>query len=74
MLTYEEALKKAKGLKSRINRCVGFNNAYSFFYKSGKKQDGGENPIVIMKETGEALNFIEYAITSNKEIIREFDV
>jgi hypothetical protein len=27
-----------------------------------------------MKETGEALNFISYAITPNKKIIREFDV
>lgn len=74
MLTYEEALKKAKQLKSRINKCTEFNNAYSFYYNSGKAQDGGENPVVIMKETGEALNFIQYAITPNKEIIREFDV
>lgn len=29
MLTYEEALKKAKQLKSRINKCTEFNLNYS---------------------------------------------
>jgi hypothetical protein len=27
-----------------------------------------------MKDTGMALNFIDYAITPDKEVVREFDV
>lgn len=74
MLSYEEALAIAKSKKEKINGCTEFNNAYSFYYNSGERTVGGDSPIVIMKETGEALNFISYAITPNKKIIREFDV
>lgn len=75
MLTYEEAYAIAKRTKSRINYCIEYNNAYEFGYDDGQMHKGGESPVAVMKETGEALNFISYAIMpGGGKIIREFEV
>lgn len=71
MLTYEQALAKAKGVKPQINSFCEFEGAYAFSSATGP-QDGGESPIVILKETGEALNFVSYAVKHGKELIQEF--
>lgn len=73
-ISYEDALIKARQLKSQINRCTEFTNAYAFGYTTGENTIGGESPLVIMKDTGEALNFIDYAVTPDKEIIQQFDI
>jgi hypothetical protein len=74
MLSYDEALAIARGKKSKINKCTEFSNAYAFCFSDGTIKYGGDAPVVIMKDTGMALNFIDYAITPDKEVVREFDV
>ena len=74
MLTYEEALNKAKTLKARINRCTEYNTAYAFHYDDGTDQDGGEAPVVILKSTGEALNLITFAVMPGNEVLKTFNV
>lgn len=74
MLTYEQALDIAKSKKSKINYCTEYNNAYVFSYDTGEKTVGGESPIVVMKETGETLNFIAYAVKDGNEFVKEFEV
>ena len=74
MLTYEEALRKAKTVKSKINYCVEYTNAYSFGFKVGGDTEGGDAPVVIMKDDGRALNLLAYALTPGKELVREFEV
>lgn len=74
MLNYEEALSVAKSKKSKINKCIEYNKAFAFSYEDGVCRDGGDSPVVIMKDTGEAINFIEFAIMPDKEVVREFDI
>ena len=75
MLTYEEAYAIAREKKSMINYCTEFNNAYAFGYDDGQYHVGGDSPIVILKDTGEDFNFIDYAIRDGGgKIIREFDI
>lgn len=74
MVNYEEALKIAKGQKSIINHCTEYSNAYSFEYDTGDESFGGDEPIVIMKENGQVMKQIEYAVTANKSVIRDFKV
>lgn len=74
MLTYEQALDIAKSKKSKINYCTEYNNAYVFSYDTSEKTVGGESPIVVMKETGETLNFIAYAVKDGNEFVKEFEV
>lgn len=74
MLTRDEALAIARGKKSKINYGEEYNNAYVFGYDSGERTVGGDSPIVVMKETGETLNFIAYAVQDGNELIEEFNV
>lgn len=71
MLTYEQALEKAKAIKPQINRYCEFKGAYAFSFDDGPA-DGGESPVVILKDTGEALNFVSYATKHGSELVREF--
>jgi hypothetical protein len=74
MLTLEQALKKARAVKPNINRCTEFKGAYAFFFEDSTDTDGGDSPVVITKDTGEALNFVSYAVKHGGEVVRQFDV
>lgn len=71
MWTYEQALEKAKEVKPQINSYCEFKGAYAFAFDNGP-QEGGESPVVILKDTGEALNFVGYAVKHGNELIQEF--
>lgn len=73
-IAYRQALDIARSKKSKINYCTEYNNAYVFSYDAGEHSKGGDSPIVIMKDTGEALDFISYAVKDGNEILREFEV
>ena len=73
-MTYAQALDIARSKKAKINYCTEYNNAYVFSYDTGEHSKGGDSPIVIMKDTGEVLNFISYAVRGGNEIVREFEV
>lgn len=73
-MDYAQALAIARGKKAKINYCTEYNNAYVFSYYTGEHSKGGDSPIVIMKDTGAALNFISYAVKDGNEIVREFEV
>ena len=62
MLTYKEALAIAREQKTKINYCTEYSDAYAFGYHTGSGvSKGGDNPIVVMKEDGQTLNFTAYA-------------
>ena len=58
-VTFEEAYEKAKALKPVITYCVEYKDFYSFCNDIDGNTDGGDGPCVIVKETGEAVNFLE---------------
>jgi hypothetical protein len=60
MLTFEECLAIARAKKRRINSCMEYTNAYVFAWDDGTEQDGGESPIVVMRETGETMNMTAF--------------
>lgn len=74
MLNYEEALQIAKSKKTKINHCIEYLDAFAFEYCSGDKSIGGDSPVVILKDSGEAINMISYAVGAKGTIIRDFEV
>lgn len=72
MLTYEEALAIAKKKKSKINYCTEYNNAYAFSFDDDT--DGGDMPIVVMKNGGKVMGIVEYAILAGNDFVRSFAV
>lgn len=60
MLTFEEAKKKAKAYDSNFDSVNEYEDAYVFY---NSKKSGGDNmdtELVIMKDSGEQMNFAHY--------------
>ena len=78
MITYDEALKKARELNPIINNCVEYTDAYIFGDNEGEEVPiGGPNaPVVIMKSDGKAYNISYYMamLVSDEKYIKEFKV
>ena len=74
MITYDEALKIAKGLKKNIDACVEFENAYCFKSKSEEYDIGGNGPCIVLKENGRAIISTEYYTNYATGIIKEYDI
>ncbi len=62
MITYEDALVKAKDLKPVIDTFEEREDAYIFGCKADDDYEGGlgHSPIVILKDSGETLYMVEY--------------
>ena len=72
MITYEEALAKAKSLKPNIDNCGEYEKGYIFGSHEDDESFGGDGPVVILKETGEAVNILEFE--DSGKLIHEFDI
>lgn len=77
MITYEQALKIAKKNKPSIDHAMEYNNCFVFSSKLDAFSFGA-TPVVIIKETGEAVNYLvfvdELSQNAGDEPIKEFDL
>lgn len=73
MIDFNEALEIAKTKRDRIDHCVEFEDAYSFFNKEDRNFSGGvgHTPVIVRKEDGAVVSILDY---EPGEIVREFDV
>ena len=74
MITYDEALKKAKELKPNIDACDEYDIAYMFKARSEEYTLGGDSPCVILKEDGKAITQLMFFDNYDYEHLREFDI
>ena len=70
MTTYEQALKKAKKLKPSVDSCTEYTDAF-MFSQQNDVGFGGNGPVVIMKESGKALNMADYLDSGEGEVVKE---
>ncbi len=75
MITFDEAIKKAKTLKSSITKCVDTPTAWLFKSDDDEYSIGGEGICCIIKEDGRAVDLTTYYDNYAKRgECREFDV
>ena len=75
MITYEDALKKAKELKPDIDGCTEYENGYVFGCSMDDFYDGGGHaPVVIVKENGKAIYMPQFVIDGTGNQIRSFKI
>lgn len=74
MVNYDEALKIAKELKPNIDACDEYDVAYLFKTRADEYTIGGDSPCVILKDTGEAINQLEFFDNYKHKHIKEFDI
>lgn len=68
MITFEDALTKAKKLKPEIDNYTEYENAYVFGCDADDDYEG-KAPVIILKDSGKDLNILEFvAMDSGKEI------
>ncbi|MCH4184091.1 MAG: hypothetical protein LKF61_01225 [Eggerthellaceae bacterium] len=65
MITYKQALSIVKKTKSQFDTCRETTHAYIFFVGDDGESDdeytiGGDEPAVVLKSTGECINFVSY--------------
>ncbi|MDO5445335.1 MAG: hypothetical protein Q4F31_06935 [Eubacteriales bacterium] len=64
-MTFEEAMAIARKLNGNINCCHEYQSAYHFFDKTSDAD--GDCGIVIMKETGKAMHFVQFLLDYSPE-------
>lgn len=73
-ITYEEALARAKCVREDLNYCLEYEDCFMF----NNKDDisfGGEEPVVVLKDSGEVINMTAYIdMESGADELREFDI
>ena len=74
MINYDEALAKAKGLKSNIDKCTEYETAFIFSSSADEMSIGGDGPVVIKKSDGAAINMVDYLDEEHGEMLREFEL
>lgn len=74
MLTFEEALEKAKALKKGIDACEEYDIAYLFKRKADRFNIGGDGACIILKDNGRAINQTEFYECYDANSVREFDI
>ena len=72
-MTFEKAEKMARQLKENVDFCQEYEDAF-IFSKKDEFSIGGDGPVVILKESGEAINMTGYCDSSNASLIREIDL
>lgn len=65
-MTYEEAKEQANKLVDDVNVCNEYKDAYHFFNESKEEKDGGYG-VVIIKETGKAISWINFIMDYKPE-------
>ena len=76
MISYEEALNRAKMLKPNTDSCTEYENGYVFGSSKDANFEGGRGhiPCVILKSNGNAIPMNEFVISGTGEYIKEFDI
>lgn len=74
MITFEEAVQKAKELKPNIDGGTEWENGWVFSNLKEAGNIGGPSPVVILKKNGEAVNMPEFIIEGSGKMIKDFDL
>ena len=74
MITYKEALEKARGIIGSIDYCEEYETAYVFGIDCAESDGGFNSPVAISKETGGVINVVEFMTSSPGEILRTVDI
>jgi hypothetical protein len=59
MITYEEALEKARECWDEVNFCMDQTDAF-VFSKKGDMSFGGNGPVAVLKESGDCINYVAF--------------
>ncbi len=71
MLDFFDALKVVDEYEHVFDYCTEYSDAFVFSKMDSMTFGGGESPAVVLKESGECINFVAYITMGHSEAIRE---
>lgn len=74
MIRFEEALNKAKALKPDIDGGTEWEKGFVFSSSKDEGNIGGPGPVVILKESGEAVNMSDFMLNNPGKMIKDFEL
>ena len=76
MITYEEALQKAREIKQDIDNASEYENGYVFGFSGDSKSYGGYGriPVVIRKSDGQVMRMPEFLVEGMGTLIRDIEL
>ena len=76
MITYDQALERAKTVKEGIDGCTEYEKGYMFGCSKDEEFVGGygHTPVVVRKEDGKIMTMPEFVMNGPGEYIRSFDI
>lgn len=76
MINFDEAVKKAKGIRPNIDGGTEFENGYMFSGKDDGKYLGGYNhaSVCIRKRDGKVLDTVSFMLGNPGEEVRDFEL
>jgi len=72
MTEFKDAKRIAAGYLKDIDHCVEYKNAF-VFTNSRSSKGLGDQPVAVLKKTGEAMDFERYLREYGRVSLREFD-
>lgn len=76
MITFEEAVKKAKEIRPNVDGGTEFEGGYMFSGQGDSKHMGGYNhaPVCILKKDGKVVDTVSFMLGQAGEEIRDFEL
>lgn len=71
MITYEQAVKKAKEIDSKMDTYFEYPDAYVFTNSKAENEEREDNDLVVLKSSGNITGYSEYIMKTkywNKEV------
>lgn len=67
-ISMEEATKIAKEHNPEYNECEEFTDAYWFYLNDGVERTGGDTGVIVEKNGGNVLRWVQYFMDSNRKV------
>lgn len=75
MVSFDDAMCRARALKPNIDNCMEYEDAYVFASHADDLSFGGDGPVVILKDSGRAINMVDYTQeTKNTALLRRYEL
>ena len=69
MVSFDDAMCRARALKPNIDNCMEYEDAYVFASHADDMTFGGDGPVVILKDSGRAINMVDYTQQGGKRAV-----
>lgn len=65
MITYEQAKKKAVGIRPALDSALEYKDAYLFYNSKARGTKTDDNEVIVLKKSGNIISMTEYVMSTS---------